>query len=185
MNDNSIYSPPFPRKNTSPSLLFNSLLELYDWVADQRDWANIEAERLGAPDTPFVPLLVPRPNSVERYLNLSVPDMFLSYTILRAIRERHDEVVRNYETQDEWSSDAAIFHRINLVHAGEALLSQAFLPHETREARAEKQIKSKKKEIISFFQKMFGAENIKIVDAEELDAFDFHFEPPDDVDEDK
>ena len=51
-----INSPPYPKNSGSPRDLFFNLTELYQWAAEQFDWANEEAIRLNAPDTPFKPV---------------------------------------------------------------------------------------------------------------------------------
>jgi len=166
-----ISSPPYPKNNTSPQLLYRYLTELYDWAAEQRDWANAEAERLGAPESPFVPPLGRRPASdqLERFLNLAVPDMYASWQALRFIRERHDEVVRNYELQEEWDSNPAIYHRINLVKGALVILDNAFLAYEQREARTATAIDQKKKEIMELLKTVFKDGKIKFLDTEEVE----------------
>lgn len=96
-----IVSPPYPKNNASPAVLYRTLCELYAWTADHRDWANMEASRLHAPGDPFIPELgpVPTPERSDRFLTLAVPDMFMSWQALRKIRERYDEIVRNYENE--------------------------------------------------------------------------------------
>lgn len=134
-----ILSPPYPRTNASPVALYRALCELYSWADTHRDWANSEAERLGSPENPFVPELgpPPLPEHAERFLNLAVPDMFMSWQALRQIRERYDDIVRNYEAESEWESDPSIYHRVNIVRMAVSLLSVAFLDSEKREAKGQ------------------------------------------------
>jgi hypothetical protein len=132
-----IVSPPYPKNSTSPKDLYQALCELYAWTAEHRDWANMEANRLDAPESPWIPEMgsVPMPKDVSKFINLSVPDMFMSWQILRQIRERYDDVVRNYESESDWQSNACIFHRINILRMASLLLSVAFLNSEQREAK--------------------------------------------------
>jgi len=61
----------------------------------------------------------------------------MSWQILRQIRERFDDVVRNYEAEIDWQSDACVYHRINIIRMASLLLSVAFLNSEQREAKGE------------------------------------------------
>lgn len=134
-----IITPPYPKNNSSPRNLYQALCELYAWTAEHRDWANMEASRLDAPESPWIPEMgpIPTPENADRFVNLSVPDMFMSWQILRQIRERFDDVVRNYEAESDWQSDACVYHRINIVRMASLLLSVAFLNSEQREAKGQ------------------------------------------------
>jgi hypothetical protein len=153
-----INSPPFPKNSCNPINLFNNLRELYRWVADHREWANENAERMNAPNEPFVAELGPEPTSKssERYVNLAVPDMFMSWQALRSIRERYDDIVRNYEEESDWNSDVCVFHRIQIVKAASLLLSIAFLDYEHREAKQAEMMKKSRKQFMRMLKKAFN-----------------------------
>lgn len=175
-----ISSPPYPKNNASPAVLYRELCELYVWTANHREWANTEALRLNAPDDPFIPELGPIPSnkSTERFLNLAVPDMFMSWQMLRKIRERYDDIVRNYESERDWESDASVFHRISVVKMAAVLLSLAFLDYERREAKGHEYMKKIHRDFLRNLKKVFkqidnfsGEEH----DSEAFDA-DFNFD---------
>lgn len=182
-----IDSPPFPKASTSPTQLYWALSEMYDWVQGQTDWANAEAIRLDSPDNPFIPQYGPQPSGdPERYINLAIPDMFMSWQTLRAIREKYDEVVRNYEDEESWVSDACIFHRINIVKMAALLLSMAFLDREKREAKEAELVKKQRKEFFTAMKKSFGDMQGFFQGEEEDDDeidFDALFNPPEEGDE--
>ena len=176
-----IYSPPFPKTSSNPNQVFHYLVELYDWVDNQRDWANMEASRLNAPDGDFIPNMGPYPApSSDRYLGLSVLDMYMSWQGLRTIREKYDSVVRTYEEEEAWASDPCIFHRINLVKTSALLLSMAFLDREKREAKEADIIKSQRKQFFNSLKDAFGSDGgiFQKDDDDEID-FDALFNPPD------
>ena len=152
-----INSPPFPKNSSNPANLFGNLRDLYRWVAEHRDWANEQAQRINAPETPFIMELGSEPTSrgADRYLNLAVPDMFMSWQALRKIRERYDDIVRNYEEEADWNSDVCVFHRIHIVKAAAFLLSIAFLDYEHREAKQMEMMKKSKKQFITMLKKAF------------------------------
>ena len=183
-----IESPPFPKSSTSPVQMYWALNEMYDWVQGQTDWANSEAIRLQATDPPFVPVFGPQPSGDStRYLNLAVPDMFMSWQTLRAIREKYDEIVRNYEDEESWESDPCVFHRINIVKMAALLLSMAFLDCEKREAKEAELIKKHRKAFFAAMENSFGDMQGffqgELEDDNEID-FDSLFNPPDAEDED-
>ena len=130
-----ISSPPYPRKSVNPRELCQALGELYQWVEDQRTWAEEIAVKLHAPERPYLPPIISKEvtQNFDRFITLSVTDMFSSWTVLRQIRESYDEVIRNYE--DDWSSDTCSFQRLAIIKAGAFLLAIAYLPHERREAK--------------------------------------------------
>jgi hypothetical protein len=153
-----INSPPYPKNSGSPRDLFFNLIDLYQWAAEQFDWANEEAIRLNAPDTPFIRKMgqepLPTDAAITQFTRLAVPDMFMSWQALRRIREKYDAIVRNYEEEDAWNSDACVFHRITTVKAAALLLSVAFLDFERREAKGMELAKKTRKE---FFKWLKGA----------------------------
>lgn len=145
----TIDSPPYPQSTTSPVKLYEYLTELYDWTSNHRDWANMRARELNAPEEPFISELGLYPaESPDRYLQLSVPDMFMSWQAARAIREKYDQVVRNYENEDDWDSDPASFHRINIVKSAALLMSLCFLDTEKREAKTVDLMKKERKHFL-------------------------------------
>lgn len=160
-----IDSPPYPKFSCNPANLFKSLCELHEWVSEQWDWANLEATRLHAPDSPFVPKLGLKPGAqgVERFNHLAVSDMYSSWRALRGVRERFDDLVRNFETDEEWESDASIYHRITVAKAAAMLLTVAFLDHEKREA---KDMAEENKMRKAFFKKIRSV----LVDTTDIEA---------------
>lgn len=177
-----IISPPYPKNSTSPRGLYQALCELYAWTADHREWANMEASRLDAPESPWIPDLGPIPlvENVDKFINLSVPDMFMSWQILRQIRERYDDVVRNYESESDWRSDASVFHRINILRMSALLLSVAFLNSEQREAKDhEFKVKASReflKKVKKAFQEINNFQKGESYENKEID-FDNLFDP--------
>lgn len=155
--DSLIDSPPYPLANTNPTQLYNYLLELYEWTANQVDWANMQAVELNAPENPFIPALGPFPGEDARgYLQLSVPDMYLSWQAARAIREKYDQIVRNYEEEDSWNSKPGIFHRINIVKSAALLMSMCFLDTEKREAKTAEILSKERKRFIKILKEQLG-----------------------------
>ena len=152
-----IISPAYPKNNASPAVLYGSLCELYAWTAEHRDWANAMALKLNAPDNPFIPELGPLPSTEcsERFLNLAVPDMFMSWQGLRRIREKYDDIVRNYESETEWESNPSVFHRINIVKMAAVLLTVAFLNYEHREAKGHEYTRKARHAFLKHLKKVF------------------------------
>lgn len=155
-----IDSPPFSKNSASPKTLFKSLRELYNWTATYRDWANAEASRLIPSDSnaAFIPELGPEPTTRtgELFVNLAVPDMFMSWQMLRKIREKYDSIVRNFENQEDWNSDSCIFHRIQILKLASLLLSVAFLDYERREAKYHEAMKTSRKEFLAALKNAIG-----------------------------
>lgn len=122
----------------SPVTLYHILRDLSYWVDCQREWANMKALELHAPETPFVCETLPLPpvkSGEAWYLNQSVPDMFTVWRAVRVIREKYDEVVRNYESEEDWESSAAVYYRIQAVQLAARVVSLAFMDSEKREAK--------------------------------------------------
>jgi hypothetical protein len=164
-----IDSPPFPKSSANPTQMYWTLSELYDWATDQKAWANMEAARLHAPQQPFITEFGPQPSGdPKRFLNLAVSDMFVSWRAMRAIREKYDEIVRNYEDEESWTSDACIFHRISIVKMSALLLSMAFLDREKREAKEMEISKQARKAFFTSLKKVFGKQGF--FDGEEDNA---------------
>lgn len=168
-----IDSPPFPKNSASPKALFESLRELYNWTASHRDWANDQAERLNSEEVPFIPELGPEPTTRtgELFINLAVPDMFVSWQMLRKIRERYDDIVRNFENEADWESDSCIYYRIQVVKLAALLLSVAFLDYERREAKVHDALRKSRKEFLSALKQAIGGLKKKLQgdDDEEID----------------
>lgn len=151
-----INPPPYPRTSCTPATLYDTICDLHEWVTDQREWANMQAAEFQAPDDPFVAELQPLVDpdiGQERYMAQGVPDMFLVWQSVRAIREKYDEVVRNYENVDDWESKAAIFYRINAVRSASMLVSLALLDSEKREAKAAEIVDKHRKEAFKSLRK--------------------------------
>jgi hypothetical protein len=155
--ENEIHSPPYPTGSASPERLFEHLAELITWTVEHQDWANEEFEARGAPEDAFVRF---EPNSHinrEAFLRTSVRDMYTTWSVMRAIREKYDSIVRNYEDAEEWSSDTAVFFRIQLVKAASLLLAVAFLDSEKREAKTMEMMDATRKEAIKLMKKQLSS----------------------------
>jgi hypothetical protein len=178
-----INSPPYPKQNCSPRNLFQNLCELHDWASGQHTWANDEAARLNAPESPHIPPLVPKPvgtNAMTRFQQLSVPDMNSSWQAMRAIREQYDEIVRNYEDEADWNSDVCSYHQIGIVKAATLLLSVAFLDHEKREAKGADLIKKVNKDIVKALHQVLGKLQAQAKGEDDDDVFGDLFNNEDD-----
>jgi hypothetical protein len=173
-----ISSPPYPKNSASPRVLYANLRDLYLWTAEHRDWANLQARRLNAPESPFIPPLgkEPLPGNDERFIELAVSDMFISWQALRKIRERYDDVVRNYESEDDWQSDAGVFHRINIIKMAAMLLSVAFLEYERREAKGQSLMTNARREFLLQLKKAFSEIHDSFQDKDSDDDEDFDFD---------
>ncbi len=140
-----INSPPYAGKNCCPVALYNVLRDLHAWATSQREWANMKAKELDAPENPFVPDFYVAPGAdPARYLTQSIPDMFVVWQAVRAIREQYDDVVRNYDSEEDWESNAAIYYRITAVKSAALLVSLAFMDSEKREAKIAEILKRKR-----------------------------------------
>ena len=146
--ENEIHSPPYPTGSASPDRLFEHLAELITWTVEHQDWANEEFAARGAPEDAFVQFEPNSHISREAFLNTSVRDMYVTWSAMRAIREKYDSIVRNYEDADEWSSDVAVFFRIQLVKAASLLLAVAFLDSEKREAKTMEMVDATRKQAV-------------------------------------
>jgi hypothetical protein len=151
-----ISSPPYPRQSVNPRELCQSIGELYHWVEEQRQWAEDVAIRLQAPQLPYLPPKVPMAitKDYDRFAMLAVTDMHTSWTILRHIREHYDEILRNYESEDDWNSDTCSFQRLAVIKAGAFLLAVAYLPHEHREAKQQDFMMQTEKTIAETLEKL-------------------------------
>lgn len=116
----------------------------------------MQAVELDAPETPFVPhlpALPPEALGKERYMSQGIPDMFIVWQAVRAIREKYDDIVRNYESEEDWESKAAIYYRITSVRSAALLVSLAFLDGEKREAKSVEIVKKGKKNLLKSIRK--------------------------------
>ena len=146
-----INSPPYPRTSCNPATLYSTLRDLHEWVEDHQQWANMKAQELDAPEDPFVPELPYLPVEaigLERYLTQGIPDMFIVWQAIRTVREKYDDIVRNYESEEDWESRAAVFYRINAVRSAALLVSLAFMDGEKREAKSAEIVKQSKKKLL-------------------------------------
>ena len=145
--------PPYPTRVTTPAMQHKMLLELHDWWSSQLTEARDVLHQLPTsvcnrlfPDIPHAELLrvfsavsVKVEPSFQRYLNVSVESMGLAHTALRAVRERYDDLLRNFETK--WDCPEAVLLRLTLLRAVQFILSVAFLSAELFEAREDAEMK--------------------------------------------
>lgn len=143
-----IYSPPFSKNSANYENLYADLIALHEWTDSNRDWANMEAQRLNAPEDPYVPKLS-NPSSLEQFSKLAIVNMHKTWAHLRFIREAYDEIVRNYEDEDSWNSDVCIFLRIGLIRSAWLGLSLAFLDYEKREAKSVELVHKQRDKLMS------------------------------------
>ena len=135
-HDCNIFSPPYPRQNCTTSQLRENLIELHNWVSVQRDWANMNAVELQAPVTPWLGV-IPAIPVIARFEQTAIADLFHTWQSIRRLREKFDDIVRNYETEDEWQSTPAIFFRLELLRAAAEIITLASLSFEHREAKTQ------------------------------------------------
>lgn len=134
--DCDIFSPPYPRQSCTTSQLRENLIELHNWVSEQQDWANMKAAELAAPVTPWL-VVIPAIPVTARFEQTAIADLFHTWQAVRQLREKFDDIVRNYETEDEWQSAPAIFFRLQLLRAAVEIISLASLSFEHREAKTQ------------------------------------------------
>ena len=184
MSEYEVTSPPFATSLCTPTILHRQLEKLSVWVDDLRYWANEEAERFEAPETPFVPDTRKVPANPEALMGIAVPSLFRTWMTLRAIRERCDWIYRTYE--DEWDNDKCIFHRIMCVKMAALVLNIALLDPETLEAKQEEERKSNHAQMVDALKqiglpdKLLKAMGVVSGDDEEEIDFDALFNPEDD-----
>jgi hypothetical protein len=126
MHDESIGSPPYPKESSTADMLYQSLLELQDWVRSNREELNEHA------DTDVVPKTT-KLGRREAYLLQPVMLQFQQFVMMRKLREEWDHLLRSYE--DAWNSEACIRQRMLLVRTAALMCNDAALPQEHREAR--------------------------------------------------
>jgi hypothetical protein len=127
-------------------VMYRQLKVLDEWVDSLRYWANEESRRFEAPEDPFIPDTRPVPDDSAVMLNVAIPSEFRTWMTMRAIRERWDWILRNYE--EEWDSDKCIFHRVMCVKMGALVLLHAFLDPETHEAKQEEERQSQQDQVV-------------------------------------
>jgi hypothetical protein len=157
-----ITSPPYPRKNCNSEKLHSLLIELYNWVEENREWSETNAERLDAPTKPFLPDLAFVPScKLEPFKELPVMTLGRNLAAVRVIREMYDDILRNYEEVDLWDSDACIFLRLQLFSRAALLLEYAFLDDEKREAKIKKSSKTQVliQDVTDLFKNIIGNAN--------------------------
>lgn len=133
-----VVSPPYPLPSTAPRQLHRQLHVLYDWVKEQLDWANdvaVELEQVPA-GVKYVELGLPPRVDPTTYFEVSVLSMYSSWGAMRHIREKHDELIRNFEDSSDWDGNTCVYHRLQLVKGASLLLSVACLDDEKRQAKA-------------------------------------------------
>ena len=121
-----ITSPPFPPETATSTRLLTYLDGLREWVLSNRDELNTVA---GKDVIPY-PREIPTP---ESYAAVSVVDKYITFGVVRRIREGWDQLLRAYE--DNWTDDAAIAARTALVKFAASIFNEAFIDSETREAK--------------------------------------------------
>ena len=145
--------PPYPTRVTTPAMQHKMLLELYDWWASQLTESRRVLHGLPTqmcnklfPDITHAELLrvfsvssVKVESNFQRYLNVSVEAMGLAHTAMRAVRERYDDLLRNFE--NNWDCPEAILLRLTLLRATQFILSVAFLSAELFEPREDTEMK--------------------------------------------
>lgn len=133
-----ITSPPYPKAQVTIKGLYTCVIELTDWVNQQRDWFNVQADRLNAPEDQYrLKSKLPTPTDwsfQHNFQQLPVNYLYNTFMALRHIRETYDELVRNYETLEDWSSDICTVRRITLIKVAADLVSFVCLDKEKREA---------------------------------------------------
>jgi hypothetical protein len=170
-----ITSPPYPRKDCNSEKLYELLLQLGTWVEDHREWAEQKAKDLKAPYNPFlIDLSFLSKQSVEKFKNLAIPEMFLNFQALRNIRNLYDGLVRNYEEVDLWDSDNCAYGRLRLLQQAAGFLDYAFLDAEKREAKANQAASSDVRVIPldklppDFINKLFGSKSSETISDTDL-----------------
>ena len=146
MREYEVMSPPFVTQLCTPVRIHRQLQVLDEWVDSLRYWANEEARRFEAPKDPLIPDTRPVPGDPSVLANVAIPSLFRTWMTLRAIRERWDWIVRNYE--EHWDCDKCIFSRVMCVKMGALVLLSAFLDPETHEAQQEEERKNQQEQLV-------------------------------------
>jgi len=184
MSEHEITSPPFATQVCTPVVLYRQLQALETWVDSLRYWANEEASRFEAPESPFIPETRPVPSDPSVLANVAVPSLFRTWMTLRAIRERWDWIYRNYE--ENWDCDKCIFSRVMCVKMGAITLLNAFLDPETHEAKQEEGRKNQHAMMVDTLKqiglpdKLLQAMGVISGDEDEEIDFDKLFHPDED-----
>lgn len=158
--DEEIESPPYPGEGSTTDLMYDRLKELRDWVLRCRTELNEFAGTEAVPNPKKFP-------KKEIYATQPVLVQFQHFMMMRNIREAWDELLRDHE--DSWSSKMAIRRRMMLVTTAADMLSEAFVPFEVREARAEQQmVKTQKR--FKFLRRYMDQILSNVPDEEEEDT---------------
>jgi hypothetical protein len=168
-----ITSPPYPRHNCNAEKLHAQLIELYRWVEDNRFWAEDNAARLEAPIKPFLPDLSSTLSyKVEPFKELAVELLAKNLNALRTIRQRYDEIVRNYEEVQLWDSDACVYLRLQLFQSAATYLTCAFLDGEKREAKMRQLFPAGQiavTDVTAFFNNLAQGQNPNAISDQDMD----------------
>jgi hypothetical protein len=130
-------SPPYPKDNVNVAGLSLCLMELIDWVNAQIEWANVEAERLHAPEQPLIKheILKPKLSILQANLsNLPIQHLYRTFQLVRIVREEYDNLFRNNEEITSWNSDVCTLQRIMLLRSTSEMLKFVCLDKEKQEA---------------------------------------------------
>lgn len=165
-----VFSPPYPRRNCTANQLREQLVELYNWVSVQQDWANVTASDLNAP-TPWL-ATIPSIPVAAKFEQTAVADLFYTWQAVRRLREKFDNVVRNYETADEWQSAPALFFRLSLLRAARDIIALASLSFEHREAKAQAELEQRRKEVLQELRKFLNEEDAENAGEQDADTAD-------------
>jgi hypothetical protein len=159
MNSEDITSPPFPNDTCTLPTLLRQLNELRTWVIDYRFWANETVMGMGSP-APLVPDLeeIPSIPELPRLHMISILDIFHSFAAMRALRERWDMMLREWE--DDWDHKHCVRDRLKCVRLGFTILDNAFISPEQREARSEAAAKRASKVMKDLMRKMGVPEDL-------------------------
>ena len=144
-----ITSPPYPRTTANSFGLYNRTFELRNWVVEETE--NLVDE---IPDTVAGRLKQPEEiPAITMWENVSVADKHDTYLKMRFIREKWDQIIRQYE--DAWDSNAALNARFLLIEFSISVLNDAFVDPETKEAREHKLMEQANKQM-RFIQETIG-----------------------------
>jgi hypothetical protein len=134
MDDTEILSPPYPRDTATLPRVLTCLGQLRAWLLEHRFWANESYAAMGGEgDLLPVPEHIPVIPDLTRYQAISVMDIFQTYMRMRHLRKEWNDMVDNYE--ETWHDKTAVQWRLRMLYTGFAILCEAFVDPETREAR--------------------------------------------------
>lgn len=171
--DEHVTSPPNPPITATSATLYRSLVGLRMWVVEQVDKIRQEV-----PQSYAKSLKDPAPIPNEAVWGVvSVMDKYVALMYARMIRESWDEILREHET--DWSDRIAVQKRFYLLHTVLHMLREAFVDHETREARHAQRMEDRHKQIQHYRQMLMESPFAFGVEPENLDD-----EEPEDDEED-